>query len=65
MRQFREAAERLAAKRELESMTADQRIVAALKAWMDEWRADLDRRPPEAVNTTVGLQVRSAYGLHT
>ena len=60
MRQFREAAARLAAKRELAAMTADQRVVRALRGWMDEWRADLDGRPVEAVHTTVGLQARPA-----
>lgn len=58
-RQFREAAERLKAKRELESMSADARIAHSLKRYMREWKEDLDRRPPEAVATTMGLQART------
>ena len=56
-RQFREAAERLKAKRELESLSDDARIVHSLKRYMREWNEDLNRRPPEAVATTMGLQV--------
>ena len=58
MRQFKEAAERVKKQKELESMTTEQRIVARLKAYMQEWKDDLDARDPAAVNTTVGLQVR-------
>lgn len=56
-RQFEEAAERLRVKRKLDALPAEERIIERLKMYMKEWRADLDARPIEAVNTTVGLQV--------
>lgn len=58
MRLFREAAERLAAKRELDKVSIDERIIRTLQTYMREWKEDLDQRPPEAANTTIGLQAR-------
>lgn len=57
LRLFEEAAERLAAKRQLERMSIDERIIRSLQIYMQEWKEDLDQRPPEAANTTIGLQV--------
>lgn len=57
MRQFREAAERVKAQKHLDSLPTEQKIVARLKAYMQEWKEDLDARASEAVNTTIGLQV--------
>lgn len=57
IRQFKEAAERVKKQQQLETLSTEQRIVAQLKAYMEEWKGDLDARPPEAVNTTIGLQV--------
>lgn len=57
MRQFREAADRVKKQQQLETLPTEQRIVAQLKAYMQEWKEDLDARPSEAVNTTIGLQV--------
>lgn len=57
MKQFKEAAARLAAKREAEQLSADERIAKRLRTYMQQWKADLDQRPASAVNTTMGLQV--------
>jgi hypothetical protein len=62
-RQFREAAERLRKTRELEQMSADARIAHSLRAYMAEWKDDLDARPPEAVRTVMGVQARSRAGI--
>ena len=59
VRAFQEAAERLRQKREEQSLTADQRILRSLQRYMAEWKADLDARPREAANTTMGVTVRS------
>ena len=56
-RQFEDAAERLRVQRKLDALPAEERIIERLKMYMKEWRADIDARPVEAVNTTVGLQV--------
>lgn len=57
-RQFEEAAERLRVQRKLEALPTEERIIERLKMYMKEWREDINARPIEAVNTTVGLQVR-------
>lgn len=57
LRQFREAADRFKVQKQLETLPTEQRIIARLKSYMQEWKDDLDARPQAAVNTTIGLQV--------
>jgi hypothetical protein len=59
LRQFKEAAQRLHRQRELEALPPEERVVRRFQEYMQEWKEDLDARPPAAAKTTVGLQVTS------
>eukprot|EP00892_Ulva_mutabilis_P001352 jgi/Ulvmu1/11217/UM072_0054.1 len=61
LRQFQEAAERFKVQKEMDSLPTEQRIIARLKKYMQEWKEDLNARPQAAVNTTIGLQATNGF----